>query len=394
MSEQQTEYQTKEQETVATYDPSQEPIVLSKPTLDLFLRQENPSDLIALYTFYYYTAKWQKTNQPWATKKYCMKSLKWGQQRVDNARKKLTELGLIEAIEKRNDKGRFDKWYIKINFIWSRSAVESIHEHQNHAMDESNDGHQDTSALSSNNISASSDNKNTDTKVSYVSQVKHPDKIKEIISFWNSLNKTQSHKRPESKVYEAAASRLDNLLQGLPVVCKKDNRPTQPLINFCNNFSVPESLLNKQFTGQEIKEILQRIHDNELSENNKRDLPSVLFNNFASRNKAFSLFYREAARLQVDNKYTRLAKKLASVINPELSSDKLLPWAKEFEKLIEDGRDYREVKEVVEWYVVNWNDKYTPVVDDGWEFCEKYSRIRRQMRRMQREKEKEEFLNS
>ena len=38
-------------------------VILSKQTLDLFLSQENCSDLISVYTFYYYTAKWQKTNQ-------------------------------------------------------------------------------------------------------------------------------------------------------------------------------------------------------------------------------------------------------------------------------------------------------------------------------------------
>ena len=39
-------------------------VILTKQTLDVFLRQENAAELIALYTFYYYTAKWQQTNQP------------------------------------------------------------------------------------------------------------------------------------------------------------------------------------------------------------------------------------------------------------------------------------------------------------------------------------------
>ena len=53
-------------------------IILSKQTLDLFLKQDNPADLIALYCFYYYTAKWQGTNQPKATTDYAAKGLKWG----------------------------------------------------------------------------------------------------------------------------------------------------------------------------------------------------------------------------------------------------------------------------------------------------------------------------
>ena len=39
-------------------------IILSKQTLDLFLKQDNPADLIALYCFYYYTAKWQGRINP------------------------------------------------------------------------------------------------------------------------------------------------------------------------------------------------------------------------------------------------------------------------------------------------------------------------------------------
>lgn len=42
-------------------------VTLSKRTFDIFLKQENAADLIALYTFYYYTAKWQDSNQPKVT---------------------------------------------------------------------------------------------------------------------------------------------------------------------------------------------------------------------------------------------------------------------------------------------------------------------------------------
>lgn len=38
-------------------------VILTKQTLDIFLKQNNGADLIALYTFYYYTAKWQEANQ-------------------------------------------------------------------------------------------------------------------------------------------------------------------------------------------------------------------------------------------------------------------------------------------------------------------------------------------
>ena len=53
-----------------SYDIQDEPIVIHKSIIDKFLKKDKPGDLIALYLFYYYTAKWQKTNQPKATTGY------------------------------------------------------------------------------------------------------------------------------------------------------------------------------------------------------------------------------------------------------------------------------------------------------------------------------------
>ena len=67
-----------------TYPIEEEPIVLSKPLLDIFLAEPNPANLIGLYCFYYYTAKWQGTNQPKATIIYTAKGMKWGQDKLNN----------------------------------------------------------------------------------------------------------------------------------------------------------------------------------------------------------------------------------------------------------------------------------------------------------------------
>ena len=67
-------------------------IILSKQTLDLFLEQDKPSDLIALYCFYYYTAKWQRTNQPKCTTGFTANGLKWTRDRVIKIKKQLIEL--------------------------------------------------------------------------------------------------------------------------------------------------------------------------------------------------------------------------------------------------------------------------------------------------------------
>lgn len=100
------------------YDINEEPIVISKSILDLFLEQENSGDLIALYTFYYYTAKWQKTNQVKATVEYVANGLKWSSAKVRLARSVLKDLQLIEDVQVRSN-GKMGERYVKINFIWS-----------------------------------------------------------------------------------------------------------------------------------------------------------------------------------------------------------------------------------------------------------------------------------
>ena len=58
-----------------TYAFEDEPMAIHKNLMSLLLSQrkekgQHPCDLIALYMFYYYTAKWQRTNQPKAVDKY------------------------------------------------------------------------------------------------------------------------------------------------------------------------------------------------------------------------------------------------------------------------------------------------------------------------------------
>jgi len=109
-------------ETGIEYDSSHEPIVLSKATLDIILRSERPSDALALYAFYYLTAKWQKNNQVKAVTSYAANGLKWTIKRVQQAKEILLELGLIENVKKKKGDGTFAAHYVKINFIWTTPA--------------------------------------------------------------------------------------------------------------------------------------------------------------------------------------------------------------------------------------------------------------------------------
>lgn len=74
-------------------------IILTKETLDVLLQQDNPSELIALYTFYYYTAKQQGTNQPKFKISCVANSLHWSENKVRKVNKQLIEIGLIDDIQ-------------------------------------------------------------------------------------------------------------------------------------------------------------------------------------------------------------------------------------------------------------------------------------------------------
>ena len=108
------------------YPIEEEPIVLSKPLLDKLLAESNPADLIALYCFYYYTAKWQGTNQPKTTIAYSAKGLHWGEDRVRRVKKALISLGLVEAVVERGEGNRVTGHFIKVNFIWKDSTLSEI----------------------------------------------------------------------------------------------------------------------------------------------------------------------------------------------------------------------------------------------------------------------------
>lgn len=139
-------------------------IILPKQTMDIFLREENPAELIALYSFYYYTAKWQETNQPKCTASYAAKGLHWGERKVNKVNKRLKEIGLIEPVKHKSQSGKISGHFIKVKFIFSSNTENRIHTvknerygYENHTVNfpqcGTNHGVEDsmTNALSTNN---------------------------------------------------------------------------------------------------------------------------------------------------------------------------------------------------------------------------------------------------
>lgn len=71
-------------------------------------------DVLGLFMHYYYSARRQKTNQPWATASYCKKWFGWGTDKFQRTKAFLVNHGFIENVQKRGEKSQFARHYVKI----------------------------------------------------------------------------------------------------------------------------------------------------------------------------------------------------------------------------------------------------------------------------------------
>lgn len=162
-------------------------VILTKETIDRFLSSDNPSDIMALYTFYYYSSKWQETNQPKCTTSYAAAGLKWSEAKVRKTKKQLVDMGLIEDIQIKGNDGRISGHYIKLNYVVKQSTLTKNHTVENpqcgeqHSVDK-----RDTNAFNNNNINAlSTDKRNALSTI-----------VKYIVEYLNQ--KTNSSYRPNT----------------------------------------------------------------------------------------------------------------------------------------------------------------------------------------------------
>ncbi len=138
-------------------------LIISKQTMDLLLKQVDPGRCIALYTFYYYTAKWQKTNQIKASVEYVSRGLHWDKDTVRKFKKILIGLNLVEDARRINPvTKKVTGWYIKMNYIWKAKS----HPPELPGGGKSQRvGNSPTNALSANNINALSANNKGGKKI-------------------------------------------------------------------------------------------------------------------------------------------------------------------------------------------------------------------------------------
>ena len=142
-----------EEVIIEVEDIANELLIVNKHTIDKLFTLDDCANCIALYMFYYKTAKWQKTNKIKATDKYTMSCLKWGKDRLSSVKHKLQECGLIETLLVRNE-GKIQGWYIKLHYIVTKEKVEdvkilveNVKEYSQPEVDAPTSGSQDTNAL-------------------------------------------------------------------------------------------------------------------------------------------------------------------------------------------------------------------------------------------------------
>lgn len=220
-----------ERDKMKKYDVANEPIVLSKAVGDLFLRQDNPGDLIALYWFYYYTAKWQGTNQPKASTLYAAKGLNWSEHRIRRVKQQLIQMKLIEDVVTRDEGQKVTGHYIYVRFIWSETTLTEIQRVENRK----------GNALSSNNKTNSKELEGGICDSTEITSSKRKSKLSHnsfkisqrtsslipskkattekepnpLIEYWNSLSGVRKHKNPNSKVYQDAVEMIKRVMGGL-----------------------------------------------------------------------------------------------------------------------------------------------------------------------------------
>lgn len=128
-------------------------LIFNKITVDTLFQLDNCADCVALYMFYYKTAKWQKTNTIKAVDLYVKKSLNWGIDRIKRTKQTLKENGLISIVQRRKD-GKIDGWYIEVSYLVAKKKLEDIKvkveeskNTQNQQVENSTSGFEDTNAL-------------------------------------------------------------------------------------------------------------------------------------------------------------------------------------------------------------------------------------------------------
>jgi hypothetical protein len=174
---------------------------------------------------------------------------------------------------------------------------------------------------------------------------------------------------------------LSALLQGTPIISMKNNQPRKELREFFQTFKIDQVYLRKQWTTEEIKNLLLTAvtSRNKSKETGKISLPNLLWNEFASRDKdgtktAFSWFYYSLALDNTPPAFVEMARELAESLKTK--NPPILKWANSLYRFsMSEEVPPANLSTLLSWHIHNKTMDYMPVVRDMEEFVKKYRMI-------------------
>ena len=137
-------------------DIADELLIVDKRTIEHLFELENCADCVALYMFFYKTAKWQGTRSIKANDTYIRKCLGWGARKVTATKKILESAGLIKKVARRKD-GKIVGHFIEVAYLLNQNT-------RNPLVDETTCGFGETNAYRTNIKCSNNSIKNIESK--------------------------------------------------------------------------------------------------------------------------------------------------------------------------------------------------------------------------------------
>lgn len=173
-------------------------LIVDKRTIDRLFELDNPADCVALYMFFYKTAKWQGTKSIKANDTYIRKCLGWGAKRVTDTKSILEKAELIKKVSRRKN-GKIVGHFIEVSYLLHHNTRKPLVDETMCGFGETNTNR--TYIKCSNNL-----NKEIDTKVSIVENSQN----NEVIRSQRSLDIDQAFVIWEEELgYPLAANKTD-----------------------------------------------------------------------------------------------------------------------------------------------------------------------------------------
>lgn len=105
-------------------DPNCWSVGMTRETMERLLKQKYAADLIAVWMFYAYTARWQRVSAARAVVGFVCKGMRLSEERVKRARRILSGLDLIEDKTDCDSEKRVKGWYVQVHFLVRIATVD------------------------------------------------------------------------------------------------------------------------------------------------------------------------------------------------------------------------------------------------------------------------------